>query len=55
MEKFDIFKEYQKISIYDYTQTSKQSNNTLTVLDFVDYNRIYGVPVIQHDKHLVAF
>lgn len=53
--RFNMFEEYSKLSIYDYSKRSQASNNTLEVLDFVDYNKIYGIPVIQHDKHLIAF
>lgn len=51
----DYQKQLQKISLYDYTKTSRQTDNTIKVLDFVDYSKIYGIPVIQHDKYLVAF
>lgn len=53
--RFNMFEEYSKLSIYDYSKRSQASNNTLEVLDFVDYNKIYGILVIQHDKHLIAF
>lgn len=53
--KLNMFDNYRELSPYDFSQRSQTSNNTLTVLDFIDYNKIYGIPVIQHDKQLIAF